>query len=54
MQAIEFGVGMKSHGYNIYALGPGGTGRSTSIKDFLRDKAREELAKMGGWTQKKR
>ncbi|MFC1717125.1 Lon protease family protein [Candidatus Poribacteria bacterium] len=41
LRAIEFGVGIKSHGYNIYALGPGGTGRTTFIKNFLRDKARE-------------
>ena len=39
LRAIEFGVGMKSHGYNIYALGPGGTGRTTFIKDFLKDKS---------------
>ena len=41
LRAIEFGVEMKSHGYNIYALGPVGTGKSTFIRDFLREKARE-------------
>ena len=41
LRAIEFGVEIKSHGYNIYALGPGGTGRTTFIKSFLKDKARE-------------
>ena len=41
LRAIEFGVGMKSHGYNIFALGPTGTGKTTFIKDFLKEKAKE-------------
>jgi len=41
LRAIEFGVGIKSHGYNIYALGPIGTGKTTFIKQFLREKARD-------------
>ncbi|MBD3184207.1 AAA family ATPase [Candidatus Poribacteria bacterium] len=41
LQAIEFGVGIKSHGYNIYALGPTGTGKTSFIKKFLEDKAKE-------------
>jgi Cdc6-like AAA superfamily ATPase len=39
LRAIEFGVGIKSHGYNIYALGPTGTGKTTFIKSFLKEKA---------------
>ena len=41
LRAIEFGVGIKSHGYNIYALGPVGTGKTTFIKAFLEEKAKE-------------
>ncbi|HGJ65880.1 TPA: ATP-binding protein [bacterium] len=40
LRAIEFGVGIKSHGYNIYALGPIGTGKTTFIKNYLKDKAK--------------
>ena len=41
LRAIEFGVGIRSHGYNIYALGPVGTGKTTFIKAFLEEKAKE-------------
>ena len=39
VQAIEFGINMKSAGYNIYVLGESGTGRTTTIKTFVEDKA---------------
>jgi lon-related putative ATP-dependent protease len=48
VRAIEFGVGIKSHGYNIYALGPVGTGKTTFIKSFLKSKA-EELPTPDDW-----
>jgi lon-related putative ATP-dependent protease len=35
VQAIDFGVGIASHGFNIYALGNAGTGRATTIHTFL-------------------
>jgi len=35
VQAIDFGVGIASFGFNIYALGHTGTGRSTTIRTFL-------------------
>jgi lon-related putative ATP-dependent protease len=35
VQAIDFGTGIASHGFNIYALGYTGTGRSTTLKTFL-------------------
>ena len=38
-RSIEFGIEMTSPGYNIYVLGPTGTGRTTTIERFLREKA---------------
>jgi predicted ATP-dependent protease len=36
-KAIEFGIGMKQHGYNMYVLGPAGAGKRTLIRNFLED-----------------
>src|SRR5215831_14758593 len=36
VEALEFGVAMRRKGYNIYALGPSGTGKHTVIEDLLR------------------
>ncbi|MBI4553277.1 MAG: AAA family ATPase, partial [Candidatus Latescibacteria bacterium] len=41
LRAIDFGVGTKSHGFNIYVVGPSGTGRMTAIKSILERTARE-------------
>ncbi|MBN1285523.1 MAG: AAA family ATPase [Anaerolineae bacterium] len=41
VRAIEFGIDMKSDGYNIYVLGPTGTGRLTAVERFIRDRARQ-------------
>jgi len=38
-QAIEFGIGIPSYGYNIFALGPTGSGKTTTIKNFLEKRA---------------
>ncbi len=40
-RAIAFGVNIQSAGYNIYALGDLGTGRTTAIKHFLQTPAQE-------------
>src|SRR5512136_18854 len=37
--AIEFGIDIASPGFNIFVLGPGGTGRTTTIQRFLEQKA---------------
>lgn len=39
-RAIEFGIDIRSHGYNIYALGPAGAGKTTTIMTFLERKTR--------------
>lgn len=41
-RAIEFGVGIRSHGYNIFVLGAEGTGRSTAIRQFLEERTRQQ------------
>lgn len=42
IRAIEFGIGIKSPGYNIYVLGESGTGRTTAIHRFLRDRTAKQ------------
>jgi lon-related putative ATP-dependent protease len=39
-RSIAFGIGIGSHGYNIYALGANGTGRATAIEHFLHEQTR--------------
>ena len=41
-QAIRFGIGMKHNGFNIFALGPAGTGKQTTLEQYLQDKAPHE------------
>ncbi len=41
-RAIEFGVGIRSQGYNIFVLGETGTGRVTAIRRFLQKKTAGE------------
>jgi len=38
-RAIDFGIEIPYQGYNIYALGPAGSGRTSIIKEFLQKKA---------------
>ena len=37
--ALMFGINVKEPGFNIYAAGPPGTGKTTTVLDFLRDVA---------------
>lgn len=41
VRAIEFGIGIDSPGYNIFILGPSGTGRATAVLRFLEGYAKE-------------
>ncbi|HEX6385914.1 MAG TPA: ATP-binding protein [Anaerolineae bacterium] len=40
--AIRFGVGIEQEGYNLFALGPGGTGKYTAVHKYLEEKAARE------------
>ncbi len=42
LTAIEFGLGIKNNGYNIFVLGEPGTGRSSTIQKTLEKRALEE------------
>jgi predicted ATP-dependent protease len=35
VQAISFGIGIRSTGFNLFALGPPGTGKATAVRRFL-------------------
>jgi lon-related putative ATP-dependent protease len=35
VSSVAFGMGIHSDGYNIYAAGPTGTGKATTVNDFL-------------------
>ncbi len=39
--ALEFGVGVQQTGYNIYALGPSGTGKHSIVTRYLEQAARD-------------
>jgi lon-related putative ATP-dependent protease len=42
LSALKFGLGVNSHGFNIYILGESGTGKMTTIKTILEEKAKNE------------
>jgi lon-related putative ATP-dependent protease len=42
VEAIQFGIGIQREGYNLFALGPSGTGKRTTIGQFLELKAANE------------
>ena len=44
VQAISFGIGMASPGYNIFVLGESGTGRTTAIQRYVEARAAQRPA----------
>jgi len=42
VEAIRFGIGIQREGYNLFALGPSGTGKRTTIRQFLDQRAATE------------
>lgn len=42
IKAVEFGIGMSRHGYNIFALGQSGTGRHALVQSYVAHQAATE------------
>ena len=42
LRAIDFGLEIDDHGFNIYILGEGGTGKMTTIKNILKERAKDQ------------
>jgi lon-related putative ATP-dependent protease len=43
VRAVSFGIDINSPGYHMYALGPVGTGKTTTIRKFLERKSVQQL-----------
>ncbi len=42
VRALKFGLGIKDKGFNVYVAGYPGTGRTTAVKDFLEETAKNQ------------
>ena len=42
VEAVEFGIGIRRTGYNLFAAGPAGTGKHTLIAEFLQRQSKSE------------
>ncbi|MDH7498870.1 MAG: ATP-binding protein [candidate division NC10 bacterium] len=42
IRALQFGLGIQEHGFNVYVAGLPGTGRTTAVKAFLEQVARQK------------
>lgn len=42
VEAVRFGIGIKQDGYNIYAMGPSGTGKRSLILRFFEEQAKQQ------------
>jgi len=42
LEAIDFGLNMRSIGFNIYVLGESGTGKTSAIRTFVSEKAKAD------------
>lgn len=40
--SLEFAVGVRRHGYNLYVMGPAGSGKHAMVEQFLAERARGE------------
>lgn len=41
LEAVQFGIGIRRPGFNLFLLGPTGTGKYASVCSFLKKKAAE-------------
>ncbi|MEN8258095.1 MAG: AAA family ATPase [Thermodesulfobacteriota bacterium] len=39
LEAVDFGIEMQQQGYNLFVLGPEGSGRHTMVESFIHDRA---------------
>ncbi len=42
LDAVDFAANIQQDGYNLYAMGPSGSGKHSTIMSFLKEKAKEE------------
>ncbi len=42
VEAVLFGIGIRREGYNLFALGPSGTGKHTLVRGFIAEQASRE------------
>ncbi len=42
LDAVDFAANIQQSGYNLYAMGPSGSGKHSTIMSFLKNKAKEE------------
>jgi Cdc6-like AAA superfamily ATPase len=42
VRAVNFGIGIENPGYHMYALGPAGTGKTTTIRQFLERRSKDQ------------
>jgi len=47
-RALSFGIGLRNSGYNIFVLGPPGTGKATAVRQFIEADAAKAAA-VGDW-----
>lgn len=48
LNAVQFGTGIRREGYNLFVLGPAGTGKHTLVRQFLEQKSASE-ARPSDW-----
>ncbi len=40
--AVQFGIGIRQEGYNLFAIGPSGTGKHSMVRRFIAERAPQE------------